>query len=292
MAFLENVDKAKLQKILIITVCTLMLAALALLLVIVIMSIEPTGLQGTDMEFKDYTLTDKDLGSGSLILADKEHPYKAENEEWLELTGCTAFMEAQSDATGIGVPESEYYKKNYIPWKAMRLNTSAMASLHRMLTDAKGAVAQNPITIDAAYDVVKFGSSYAYDTALMVLLSDYESTGAVRKELSEEYRNWLADSSAKYGFITTDVEDAYRFVGIPHAMYISDEKLSLADYLTYLKANTANDNGLSFTADGEQYYIYYVTAKVGDTVKVPADKDYTISGTNEGGIVITVKLGK
>ena len=45
--------------------------------------------------------------------------------------------------------------------------------------------------------------------------------------------------------------------------------------------------------DGVEYAIYYVACKAGDTIKAPKDlKNTTISGTNEGGVIVTVKLSK
>ncbi len=254
------------------------------------MSIDPSGLQSADMDFKDRTVEEKDLATGSLLLADRDHPYKVADEAWLDLVGCTAFMEAQPDATGVG--SSDLSEKNYVPWKAMRLNRTAMEATHKMLTAAKEDVKQAPITIDAAYDVVKFGSSYGYDTALMILLSDYESTGVERKPLSAEYREWLSENAAKYGFIKAETEDAYRYVGIPHAEYITEKSIDLASYIEYLKTNTMNEKGLLIKSDnGSEYYVYYAPANNGGSIKIPADSESELSGTNEGGMIVTVKIG-
>lgn len=291
MAFLENVDKAKLQKILLITISALMLAALALLLAIVIMSIEPAGPTTSDIEYKDYTVTDKDLVSGSLILVDKDHPYTPK-EEWLDLVGCTEYMEAQPDATGVG--SEDLSAKNYIPWKKMRLPTITMQNLHSMLTAAKNEVGEKPVTIDGAYDMVQpdgADKKAEYMTGLLVLLSDFTSS-YTRVELSDAYRAWFDNNAAKYGFVEAD-EDIYRYVGTAHAKYMTDNKLSLANYLSYLKSETSAETVLKVQdANGAEYAIYYVSAEAGATVKVPAEGEYTVSGTNEGGVVITVSLAK
>ena len=38
------------------------------------------------------------------------------------------------------------------------------------------------------------------------------------------------------------------------------------------------------------YGVYYVSCKAGDSINVPANNEYTVSGTNEGGVIVTVKL--
>ncbi len=299
MTFLENIDKAKLQKILLITISALLLIALTILLVIIVMSINPTGLSTSKLEYVNTEVDEQTLKTGSLLLADAKHPYKVDDETWLDLVdGCTAYMLSQSDID----PDSKdivdakdydkYSKLNYVPWQNMRLNKTAMAATHKMLTAAKSSVKQNPVTIDAAYDVVKFGSSYEYATALAILLSDFESTGEERVPLSAEYKSWFEKNAATYGFIAMDVEDGYRYVGVPHAKYIKDNSLTLTEYITYLKENTNTSKLLSLTVDGTDYAVYYIPCQAGDTVKVPASADYTISGTNEGGVIVTVTLKK
>lgn len=299
MTFLENVDKTKLQKITLIVISALVLAALALLLVIIIMSITPKtpGLSDGIKNLKDYTVTDADINAGTLILADKDHPYLPE-EEWLDLVNCSEFMLSQPDATGkdpLPDGKKDFENMNYIPWTAMRLSETAMPSVHKMLTDAKTSVNKKPITIDGAYyDVVKHGETYPeYSTALLILLSDFDSSGTARVPLKKEYRSWLDDNAYKYGFIES-FEDGYRYVGAPHAKLIkdNDDISTLADYIAFLKDKTGYDKTVRVKVDGVEYAVYYVACEEGQTIKVPANNTYTISGTNEGGVIITVKLSK
>ena len=70
MTFLENFDKEKFKKTLLIVISALTLVALALLLVIIVVSIAPGGIKG----FKNSTVTERDLKTGTLILADDDHP--------------------------------------------------------------------------------------------------------------------------------------------------------------------------------------------------------------------------
>jgi hypothetical protein len=287
MAFLENVDKAKLQKILLITISALMLAALALLLAIVIMSIKPAGLQGTDMEFTDYVLEDNDSKLGTLVLADKNNKYRVD-KSLLDLVDCQAYRDGQMITEGIT-------EKNYLPYKGMMLNKTAMENAHKLLTSLRAAVEDSKaVTIDAAFDRIVNGGeeTEGYNTGLLMFLSDNASDSGNHIALGEDYKAWLDDNAAKYGFVN-EFEDAYRYVGAAHAKYMTEEKLSLAEYIELLKKNTSSEKGLATTdADGNQYYVYYASAEAGESIKVPASNTYTLSGTNEGGVVVTVKLAK
>lgn len=299
MTFLENVDKTKLQKITLIVISALVLTALALLLVIILMSITPKtpGLSAGLSNLEDYTVTDSNVNTGTLILADSNHTYLPK-AEWLGLVNCAEYMTSQPDATGTQPKpdgKKDYENMNYIPWTAMKLSDKAMPYVHKMLTDAKKAVGKLPITIDGAYDVVKHGEQYPeYSTALLILLSDFESDGTTRVPLKNEYREWLDANAYKYGFIES-FEDGYRYVGAPHAKLINDNEdiSTLADYIAFLKENTGYDKTVRVKVDGVEYAIYYVECKAGDTIKAPKDlKNTTISGTNEGGVIVTVKLSK
>ncbi|MBE6584689.1 MAG: D-alanyl-D-alanine carboxypeptidase family protein [Ruminococcaceae bacterium] len=286
MSFLENIDKNKLQKILLVVISALVLAALVCLVVIIISSLSPASAPvNTDFELTDLTLTDKNVNTGSLLLVDGNHPYSPQ-EEWLELVNCGDYMRAQSDYTAEN--DKDFEAMNYIPWKAMSLSKLAMPSVHAMLSAAKNEVGEKPITIDGAYDTIKHGEvSPEYKTALMIYLSDFDSTGTTRVALSEAYRSWLDKNAAKYGFIES-FEDAYRYVGVAHATYMTEEGLSLSEYIEYLKQNTNSSKALKIKLNDQTYLVYYEQGSEGDTVKVPAKESYTLSGTNEGGVIVTV----
>ncbi len=111
----------------------------------------------------------------------------------------------------------------------------------------------------------------------------------------------------------------YRYVGIPHSYVMTKEHLCLEEYIEYLRAlsegkptedaghtqDTENGTMLWLNALGgietcsedalpvEGYLIYYVKKSDGATteVKIPKNaKNYTVSGDNAGGFIVTVTL--
>ena len=289
MTFLENIDKSRLQKILLVVISALLLAALVCMVVIIVSSVTPPKPTDTGFQLEDLVLDEKTVGTGSLLLVDGDHPYTP-NAEWLELVGVGEFMRAQSDY--VAEDDKDYENMNYVPWKAMKLSGLAMPSVHAMLTAAKNEVGGKPISIDGAYDTIYHSEkSPEYNTALLIYLSDFDSTGAVHAELKNEYRSWLEKNAAKYGFIES-FEDAYRYVGEVHAKHMSEQNLTLAQYIEYLKENTDATKALTIKVGNDTYSVYYAEGKAGDTIKVPKTEEYTVSGTNEGGVIVTVKLAK
>lgn len=123
---------------------------------------------------------------------------------------------------------------------------------------------------------------------------------------SDDYK-WILDNCAKYGFVpryTLDKEtvtgceaesDHFRYVGVPHAYYMTQNNLCLEEYLEFLKEYTF-DSPLQFTCeyDSKNYVIYYTAASVAvgvsDQTKVyiPTNAEYTVSGDNIGGFIVTV----
>lgn len=114
---------------------------------------------------------------------------------------------------------------------------------------------------------------------------------------------WIDENAASYGFVlrypdgknSVTGEDArtytYRYVGIPHAVYMKQNNLCLEEYIEQIKTYT-NSNPLSVTSGVSQYQVYYVAANVNNvtSVPVPSNKPYTISGNNVDGFIVTVTV--
>ncbi len=277
MAFLENVDKAKLKRVLLIAISALVITALTLLLVIIIVNINPSGLKTTDMEFSDLKVEEKDLFTGSLLLVDDNNPFTASADLIATMTNCQEYRNNNRGNAETG----PYYTMN-----SVQLSQTAIGAAHEFLSAAEAAVKGDDLLIKYAYNA-NDGKSAEYNTGLLMFLTDYNE-----EKLPEQYAEWLDENAARYGFVE-GFEDAYRYVGVPHAKYMSDKKLTLSAYISHLKENTSNAKGLVIEDyDGTEYYVYYTAASAGETIKVPTDSEGIISGTNEGGIIVTATLDK
>ena len=109
---------------------------------------------------------------------------------------------------------------------------------------------------------------------------------------------------AEFGFVvrydgskfeTTGILDEpwhYRYVGVPHATYMMENKLCMEEYLELLKKSyTYANEPLTITTDEKEYLVYYVPVSEESTtsIPVPVDGDYTISGDNMSGFIVTVE---
>lgn len=115
---------------------------------------------------------------------------------------------------------------------------------------------------------------------------------------------WFLDNCANYGFILRYPEDKvditkydyepwhYRYVGIPHALYMKEHNLCLEEYIEQIKKNS-KDNPLTVSSDdGTTWSMWYEKAyEEGNItqIAVPKDCEYEISGNNVDGFIITAK---
>ena len=125
---------------------------------------------------------------------------------------------------------------------------------------------------------------------------------------------WIRVNMPKYGFIerypasgNTDFKGTsivgygfYRYVGLPHSLYIDKNKISLEDYVSLLKTKYSIDDNPDFELDellaidteDATYFVLYVSAE-NEKAKfsIPEEsKIHSFSGDNMGGFIVTLAL--
>lgn len=121
-----------------------------------------------------------------------------------------------------------------------------------------------------------------------------------------EADHWIYQNCHKYGFVIrypehksniTEVPKytyCLRYVGVPHATYMTQNDLCMEEYLDLLQNNyNSSAKRLSIAAaDGFTYEVYYVAASGEEltTLDVPSNYSYTVSGDNRSGFIVTVKM--
>lgn len=143
-------------------------------------------------------------------------------------------------------------------------------------------------------------TGYAVD---IQIFTSKEATVLLRSAEQE----WMEEHCAEYGFIirydgskyeTTGILDEpwhYRYVGVPHATYMSEHNLCLEEYLELIRTrHTYEKSPLEIKAGEKNYLVYYVAATENDTftsIPVPpaSEGTYSISGDNMNGFIVTVE---
>jgi len=114
---------------------------------------------------------------------------------------------------------------------------------------------------------------------------------------------WLAQHAAEYGYVQRFQNDKqektgqkglswhYRFVGLPHAIYMKEQNLCLEEYIALVQQHPHDGQHLNYTAGGQNYEVYYVPANAGGTatnIPYPSGLNPQISGDNVGGFIVTL----
>lgn len=142
-----------------------------------------------------------------------------------------------------------------------------------------------------------------FNTARTFELASFPENGSSYYLLNEGVYSWIYSNAQNYGFIlrypsgkdsVTGVSSStytFRYVGVPHAVYISQNNITLEEYIETLKSYN-KDNPLKITDGSKNYDVYYVQANANNVteVPVPSDKTYSISGNNVDGFIVTVTL--
>lgn len=82
----------------------------------------------------------------------------------------------------------------------------------------------------------------------------------------------------------------FRYVGYPHSIIMTRKELALEEYIQFLKMNTDFHTPYVYHSSGTHIAIYYMALNSEKNVKidVPETNPYMISGTNEGGVIVSI----
>ena len=139
-----------------------------------------------------------------------------------------------------------------------------------------------------------------HHTGLSFDMKLYEKDGSSYSygRYATERASWLVENHKYYGFIMrypankgalTGIEgesNHFRYVGVPHSAYIEENNICLEEYLKFVRNYTYTEP-LQITVENDDYLVWYCG---GNSVYVPKDGEYTVSGDNLGGFIVTVKL--
>lgn len=251
------------------------------------------------------TISAQELHFGELILVNNDNAYVD--------SPAPTVVKTESPADVYTYKSSDYV----ILDTSIDLNPTVIQQLNNLFAAYKEVSGKANIMINAAYRSLELQeaifaekgadiaakpgysehhSGYAFDLCIF-------EDGKGRTFADEEPYSWIPQNCAQYGFIRRYPEGKtgltgitfepwhFRYVGIPHAVYMTQNNLCLEEYLTQLKNYTFSGTHLPIDAGGRSYEVYYVPA--GDasvTVYVPSDRPYTLSGNNVDGFIVTVDM--
>ena len=251
------------------------------------------------VDWASFTVTATDTLQGPLVLVNNTHVYTfpTSNDHLSEIY-----------ATYVSHNPRMYVQSGLSTY----METESLKALDTMLVDFYNLTGKSNVQIRYAYRDYETQQQFSvaagysdHHTGMGVQLK-YEQNGnayAFSTDPNGSY-NWFFENCHKYGFVirypegkedvtgVEDYSDYFRFVGVAHATYMKDNDLCLEEYVELLKGYTAEKPLKINGADGRFYEVWYVAVNGSATVKHPTNYAYTVSGTNDGGVVITVDRSK
>ncbi len=242
-----------------------------------------------------------DVNRGDLVLINAEHEYLFPSDD-------TELLTLYDNIN------KEYYGVSDM---VIKLDAAALNQLNALMEAFYAETGNNDIVVIGGYRTLEEQNDkyYSGKSTFMGGYSDYHSgrmfdMGIFPKDGSSsgyysatgDY-SWIDENAAQYGFILRFPEDkeaytgektrtyTYRYVGVPHAVYMEQNGLCLEEYIEKIKEHNNNDP-LEVSVNGTMYQMYYVLAAEGGTtdVPVPSNKTYTVSGNNVDGYIVTVTM--
>ena len=248
------------------------------------------------IQWAEITLAEADAKAGPLVLVNATHEYT--------FPATDAHLQEIYTAYATHKPNSVYGLSGLSKY----MEKTALAAMDNMITDFAAASGKTNILIKYAYR--SYEDQKAFQTAPG--FSDHHTGFGVQLAYTQDERNydlsadptyaWIAENCYKYGFVVrypdakaditgvSDYESYFRYVGVAHATYMVANDLCMEEYVELL---SVQKNPLKVTgADGCKYEIYYYSVDGDTKVEVPTNYAYTVSGTNDGGVVVTVNRSK
>ncbi|MBO5227328.1 MAG: M15 family metallopeptidase [Ruminococcus sp.] len=263
----------------------------------------------TESIYESVAVKNDEIYKGELILVNSSYPFQSAAD-----ANITPLFEKKTDSYSVSGMH-------------ISMQEEAIPYLNSMLDDFYSATAHNDILIvdgyrtleeqQALYDadleltglttstlVAKPGHSehetgYALDFSLFFpdgTSGEYDGTG--------DY-DWIDQHCSDYGYILRYPEDKteltdiqyeswhYRYVGRPHAYYIMQSGICLEEYISELNEYSVDAPMEIIDSNGAAYEVYFVPADTdSDVTHIPVkpDADYSVSGNNIDGFIVTIDL--
>ncbi|HDR7794026.1 TPA: M15 family metallopeptidase [Bacillus luti] len=240
---------------------------------------------------KKIEVAEEQIYKGDLLLVNKDYPVKKDS--------------IRSDIINVN-HNSELVRGYVIFDRNLRLSKGVVKKFLNVV-DMAGKDGIRHFLMSSGYRDFKeqsklykeMGSDYAlpagYSEHNLGLSLDVGSTQEKMEKAPEG--KWIAENVWKYGFVLRYPKNKshitgiqyepwhIRYVGLPHSAIMQKKKITLEEYLDFLK----EEKEISTEVEGKKYTVSYYKVSGNMKVNVPVDKPYDISGNNMDGVVVTVQ---
>ncbi|TXR95236.1 D-Ala-D-Ala carboxypeptidase VanY [Bacillus sp. SH7-1] len=240
---------------------------------------------------EEKEITKEQIYKGDLLLVNRDYPVKKDS--------------IRSDIINVN-HNSELVRGYVIFDRNLRLSKNVVKKFLNVV-DAAGKDGVQHFLMNSGYRdfqeqrqlYEKMGSDYAlpagYSEHNLGLSLDVGSTQKKMEKAPEG--KWIEENVWKHGFVLRYPKNKshitgiqyepwhIRYVGLPHSAIMQKEKITLEEYLDFLK----EQKEITTDVEGTKYTVSYYKVSGNRKVNVPANKQYEISGNNMDGVIVTVQ---
>lgn len=240
---------------------------------------------------ENIEVTKEKIYKGDLLLVNKDYPVKKDS--------------IRSDIINVN-HNSELVRGYVIFDRNLRLSKGVVESFLNVV-DAAGKDGVQHFLMSSGYrdfqEQSKLYKEMGSDYALPAGYSEHNlglslDVGSTQKKMERAPEGkWIEENVWKHGFVLRYPKNKshitgiqyepwhIRYVGLPHSAIMQKEKITLEEYLDFLKEKKE----FSTNVEGKKYTVSYYKVSGNRTVNVPANKQYEISGNNMDGVIVTVQ---
>ncbi|MDE6092381.1 MAG: M15 family metallopeptidase [Ruminococcus sp.] len=251
--------------------------------------------------YKTVPISNENAYSGNLVMVNANHIYQFPTDD-IELVTLYDHI------------STEYYGVSDL---VISLDAEVVEHLNQLMQDFAETQHNTDIFIIGGYrSAEEQNQKYSYGTSYTIGgFSDYHTgrsfdMGVFPQDGSSSgyysptgVYSWIDEHASDYGFVVRYPDgkenitgekartQTYRYVGVPHSTYMKQNNLCLEEYIEKLKSYTIN-KPLEISSGIGLYKVYYVESDSDNMtdIGVPANSEYEISGNNEDGFIVTVRV--
>ena len=229
-----------------------------------------------------------EVKTGNLILVNDSNPYTI-----------------PATPTATVIKDSLIERHYYVVDNEVALNPEALTSLNSFMDGYYGAKGSEDIRVIDSYRNGLTDTKSEMITGLSFNIGiRIDANSSTQYTPTDKYA-WVTDNCQNYGFIErypdtkTDKTGRpasfshFRYVGVPHAVYMKEHNLCLEEYLELVRGYQFIGDHLEITVGEKKYEVYYEpmnTANVATDIHIEPNRSYTISGNNVDGFIVTVEV--
>ena len=251
-----------------------------------------------DIKFTTVSLSSGEVNRGELLIVNKSYPLKDKSAAG-ELVNVYDYNRAAPA------------RSSYLDGSKISLLPGTVIAFNKLTNDLKSETGCEDVLLAYGYLVPKANTvecDYQHELGTVLDIKIINDEGTYKLSDVEAVAAWFKNNAHEYGFINSDPVGEYahgsdetvastqfRYVGVAHASYIAKNGMDLESYVADIRSKyKLGGEHLRFVgADGDSYEVYYVPVSGSTTsVSVPENYEYTVSGDNIGGFIVTVNLSK